>query len=79
MAVLVVTNSQVFLHSIRGPATGAFIEVTDKATGDLPIPGKPYTFRQLLDAQALGDLAALLGRGRRAARVTLEELEAAAR
>ena len=57
----------------------AFIEVTDKATGDLPIPGKPYTFRQLLDAQALGDLAALLGRGRRAARVTLEELEAAAR
>src|SRR6185436_15650351 len=52
-----------FLHSTGqlhkgGPATGAFIEVTDKATGDLPIPGKPYTFRQLLDAQALGDLAA---------------------
>ena len=70
-----------FLHSTGqlhkgGPASGAFIEVVDTLTADLAVPGKPYTFGRLLEAQALGDLAALLGRGRRACRVTLEEFEA---
>lgn len=71
-----------FLHSTGqlhkgGPESGAFIEVVDEVGEDIAIPGRPYTFGQLLDAQALGDLAALLGRGRRASRVTLEEIEAA--
>jgi glucose-6-phosphate isomerase len=71
-----------FLHSTGqlhkgGPPNGAFIEVVDAIHDDIGIPGKPYTFGDLLRAQALGDLAALLGRGRRAARVTLEELEGA--
>jgi hypothetical protein len=69
-----------FLHSTGqlhkgGPASGAFIEVVDDIRQDIPIPGRPYTFGQLLEAQALGDLAALLGRGRRAARVSIDELE----
>ena len=38
------------------------------------IPGRPYTFGTLIDAQALGDLRSLRGRGRRVARVTLEQL-----
>ena len=46
-----------------------FIEVTQPAAEDLAIPGKPYSFGQLIAAQALGDLAALAGRGRRIARV----------
>jgi hypothetical protein len=58
-----------------GPASGAFIEVVDEIKHDIAIPGRSYTFGELLQAQALGDLAALLGRGRRVARVTLEELE----
>jgi hypothetical protein len=41
---------------------------------DLPIPGQPYSFGTLIDAQALGDLRSLRGRGRRVARVTLEQL-----
>lgn len=71
-----------FLHSTGqlhkgGPPTGAFIQVTDDFGEDIPVPGKPYTFGELLRAQALGDLAALVGRGRRATRVTLDELESA--
>jgi len=70
-----------FLHSTGqlhkgGPNTGVFFQVTDaNQEVDLPIPGKPYTFGTLIDAQALGDLLALRARGRRVARLTLEELE----
>jgi hypothetical protein len=69
-----------FLHSTGqlhkgGPPTGIFIQVVDEPSLDLPIPGKPYTFRRLLDAQAAGDLQALRARGRRVARVRLSDLE----
>jgi hypothetical protein len=76
---------QRFLHSTGqlhkgGPPSGVFIEVVNEGdAGDLQIPGRSYTFGQLLEAQALGDLAALLGRGRRACRVTLTGLETALR
>ena len=74
-----------FLHSTGqlhkgGPPTGVFLQVTDEGRDvDLPIPGKPYTFGTLIDAQALGDLQALRARRRRVARVTFEELERVAR
>ena len=69
-----------YLHSTGqlhkgGPATGVFIQVVDDPGADLQIPGKPYTFRRLLDAQATGDLDALRSRGRRVARVHLSDLE----
>jgi hypothetical protein len=52
-----------------------FIQVTDGAREqDQPIPGQPYTFGTLIDAQALGDLRSLRNRGRRVARVRLEQL-----
>jgi hypothetical protein len=74
-----------FLHSTGqlhkgGPPTGVFLQVTDESREvDLPIPGKPYTFGTLIDAQALGDLQALRARRRRVARVSFEELERVAR
>ncbi len=69
-----------YLHSTGqlhkgGPASGVFIQVMDRPSEDAAIPGQSFTFRQLLDAQADGDLAALRGRGRRAVRVSLEQLE----
>ena len=68
-----------FLHSTGqlhkgGPNDGVFIQVVTDDGPDLPIPGKDFTFRVLNRAQALGDLAALKGHGRRVARVTMREL-----
>jgi transaldolase/glucose-6-phosphate isomerase len=68
-----------FLHSTGqlhkgGPATGVFLQITDSARSDVPIPGKPYTFGQVIAAQAAGDLAALKARGRRAMHVHLADL-----
>jgi hypothetical protein len=68
-----------FLHSTGqlhkgGPATGVFLQITDSARSDVSIPGKPYTFGQVIAAQAAGDLAALKARGRRAMRVHLADL-----
>ena len=69
-----------FLHSTGqlhkgGPNSGVFIQVADTNRDvDVPIPGQPYTFGTLIDAQALGDLRSLRRRGRRVARVTFEQL-----
>jgi len=69
-----------YLHSTGqlhkgGPPTGVFIQVADEPGVDVPVPGAPYTFRRLLDAQSAGDLEALRSRGRRVARVRLSDLE----
>ena len=71
-----------FLHSTGqlhkgGPATGAFVQVDDDPVEDAPIPGREFTFGQLIKAQALGDLRALRAAGRRVARVRLSDLESA--
>jgi hypothetical protein len=72
-----------YLHSTGqlhkgGPPSGMFIQIVDEVRDfDLPIPDRPYTFGELLDAQALADLRCLRARNRRAVRVTLAELETA--
>jgi glucose-6-phosphate isomerase len=53
-----------FLHSTGqlhkgGPPTGWFLQLTADHPVDRPIPGWPYTFGQLIDAQADGDYAAI--------------------
>jgi transaldolase / glucose-6-phosphate isomerase len=69
-----------FLHSTGqlhkgGANNGVFIQVVDSGRSvDLPIPGEPYSFGTLIDAQALGDLRSLRARGRRVARVTFDRL-----
>ncbi len=70
-----------YLHSTGqfhkgGPPSGVFVQIVRDDPVDAPVPGKPYTFAQLKAAQAQGDLEALLARGRRVARVTMEELAA---
>jgi transaldolase/glucose-6-phosphate isomerase len=68
-----------YLHSTGqlhkgGPNTGLYIQVVDDYGDELPIPGRPFGFRQLIRAQAAGDYAALKERGRRVVRVRLEDL-----
>lgn len=53
-----------FLHSTGqlhkgGPRTGWFLQLTADHPRDREIPGWPYTFGQLIDAQAAGDFAAI--------------------
>jgi hypothetical protein len=65
-----------FLHSTGqlhkgGPDSGAFIQITAPDGVDLEVPGAPYTFSVLKEAQAQGDFQALLSHGRRAIRVDL--------
>ena len=63
-----------YLHSTGqlhkgGPAVGHFLQITDRSTEDLPIPGATFTFGRLEAAQAEGDLIALRDRGRPVVRI----------
>ena len=65
-----------FLHSTGqlhkgGPVNGLFLQLTADHIDDVPVPGEPYTFGVLADAQAIGDLRTLAERRRRVARVQL--------
>jgi len=65
-----------FLHSTGqvykgGPNSGLFIEITTADAADLAIPGQRASFGVVKAAQALGDLAVLVERGRRVLRVHL--------
>ncbi|MDT5296329.1 MAG: transaldolase / glucose-6-phosphate isomerase, partial [Acidobacteriota bacterium] len=65
-----------FLHSTGqlhkgGPASGVFMQITARDARDVAIPGEPYTFGTLKQAQALGDFRSLSTRGRRAVRIEL--------
>ncbi|REF35014.1 glucose-6-phosphate isomerase [Thermasporomyces composti] len=57
-----------FLHSTGqyhkgGPPVGAFLQITGAVREDLAVPDRPYTFGQLIAAQAAGDLAVLRSKG----------------
>ncbi len=59
-----------YLHSTGqlhkgGPNTGVFVIVTADASEDLPIPGEPFSFGVLEQAQAAGDFDSLARAGRR--------------
>jgi glucose-6-phosphate isomerase/transaldolase/glucose-6-phosphate isomerase len=68
-----------FLHSTGqyhkgGPPVGAFVEVIDEPTVDIEVPGEPYTFAQLIRAQADGDLQTLRSHDLDAVRIGKENL-----
>jgi glucose-6-phosphate isomerase/transaldolase/glucose-6-phosphate isomerase len=65
-----------YLHSTGqlhkgGPNTGVFLELVDHMAPDLPIPGRPFSFGTLANAQASGDLESLRTHPRQAIRVQL--------
>ena len=65
-----------YLHSTGqlhkgGPTTGWFLQLVAGHPHDLPIPDTDHTFGALIDAQADGDLMALVSRGRPILRVHL--------
>ncbi|GAA5030385.1 glucose-6-phosphate isomerase [Microbacterium fluvii] len=67
-----------FLHSTGqyhkgGPATGVFLQILERTDVDLEIPGRPFTFGQLVQAQALGDASVLAAHGRPVVTLTLTD------
>ena len=63
-----------FLHSTGqlhkgGPNSGLYIQVTTDDAVDVPIPGQPFSFSILKQAQAQGDLRSLRDHGRRVIRL----------
>jgi transaldolase / glucose-6-phosphate isomerase len=67
-----------YLHSTGqlhkgGPATGLYLQVVDDTGEELAIPDQPFGFGQLIRAQAAGDFESLKERGRRVARIHIEE------
>ncbi|WP_434620855.1 glucose-6-phosphate isomerase [Arthrobacter sp. A5] len=58
-----------FLHSTGqfhkgGPAIGVFLQITAATDADLAIPDQPFTFGELIQAQAAGDAQVLASHGR---------------
>jgi len=58
-----------FLHSTGqfhkgGPAVGVFLQIIVAEEDDLQIPDRPFTFGQLISAQAAGDASVLATHGR---------------
>jgi hypothetical protein len=68
-----------YLHSTGqlhkgGPDTGRFLVVVGDDEIDVDIPGREFSFGRLKRAQAAGDFAALQAAGRRAVRITTDDL-----
>jgi transaldolase / glucose-6-phosphate isomerase len=68
-----------YLHSTGqlhkgGPDMGLFVQVVDDLGEELKIPHRKFGFKRLIAAQAAADLEALQERGRRVARVRLDDL-----
>jgi glucose-6-phosphate isomerase len=70
-----------FLHSTGqyhkgGPAAGVFLQITEVSNVDLEIPERPFTFGQLIQAQAAGDASVLAEHGRPVVTLTLTDAQA---
>jgi len=67
-----------FLHSTGqfhkgGTPTGVFLQVLSTPAEDLEIPGRPFTFGELIQAQAAGDASVLAEHGRPVLTLTLTD------
>ncbi|HWI30826.1 MAG TPA: glucose-6-phosphate isomerase [Microbacterium sp.] len=67
-----------FLHSTGqyhkgGPAQGVFLQILERTDVDLEIPDRPFTFGQLIEAQAAGDANVLAEHGRPVVTLTLTD------
>jgi transaldolase/glucose-6-phosphate isomerase len=72
-----------FLHSTGqlhkgGPNTGLFLQITQDHGESIPIPGEPYDFGLLNQAQYLGDFQSLEAHGRRVVRIHLSGVQVGA-
>ena len=67
-----------FLHSTGqyhkgGPAQGVFLQIVSAAKTDIAVPGRDFTFGELIASQAAGDAKVLADHGRPVLTLTLED------
>ncbi|WP_298041068.1 glucose-6-phosphate isomerase [uncultured Microbacterium sp.] len=67
-----------FLHSTGqyhkgGPAQGVFLQILERTDVDLEIPDRPFSFGQLIQAQAAGDAGVLADHGRPVVTLTITD------
>jgi len=65
-----------YLHSTGqfhkgGPDSGLFLQIVNTKQEDMGIPGTPYTFGVIAEAQALGDIRALQSARRKVVRIAM--------
>jgi glucose-6-phosphate isomerase len=70
-----------FLHSTGqlhkgGPPTGVYVQITGAPAEDLPVPGRDFTFGDLIAAQAAGDAEVLAEHDRPVLRLHLTDVDA---
>ena len=67
-----------FLHSTGqyhkgGPAQGVFLQIVSAAKKDIAVPGRDFTFGELIASQAAGDAKVLADQGRPVLTLTLDD------
>ena len=72
-----------FLHSTGqyhkgGPAQGVFLQLVGTESLDVPIPDRPFTFGQVIRAQAAGDAGVLADHGRPVLTIEVDAAEPSA-
>ena len=70
-----------FLHSTGqfhkgGPAQGVFLQIVSAAKNDISVPGRDFTFGELIASQAAGDAKVLADQGRPVLTLTLADATA---
>lgn len=70
-----------FLHSTGqyhkgGPKQGVFLQIVAESNADLPVPGRNFTFGELIASQAAGDASVLAALGRPVLTLTLSDVDA---
>lgn len=70
-----------FLHSTGqyhkgGPRQGVYLQLVATAKTDIQVPGRPFTFGELISSQAAGDASVLANLGRPVLTLTLDDAAA---
>jgi len=67
-----------FLHSTGqyhkgGPRQGVFLQITTNGSSDIAVPGRDFTFGELIASQAAGDASVLCALDRPVLTLTLQD------
>jgi glucose-6-phosphate isomerase len=59
-----------------GPAQGVYLQIVSVAKEDIAVPGRDFTFGELIASQAAGDAKVLAEQGRPVLTLTLDDAKA---